>query len=63
MFKIIKKYFIEDYHRPTAKIIHFYAFFKKLFFYNNTDIFSEKSLLLKNPPESTIFYNFPSFNF
>ena len=57
MFKIIKKYFIEDYHRPTAKIIHFYVLFKKLFYNNKSDIFSEKSLLLKNPPESTIFYN------
>jgi len=57
MFEIIKKYLIEDYHRPTAKIIHFYAFFKKLFYNNKSNIFSEKSLLLKNPPESTIFYN------
>ena len=58
MFKQIKNYLLYNYHRPSAKIFHFYALLKKIFYNNKTDFFSERILLLKLPPESMIYYNF-----
>ena len=57
MLKLIKKFFFEDYHRPSAKILHFFVLCKKIFFNKRTNIFSEKIFLLKNPPQSMIYYN------
>lgn len=57
MLKFIKKFIFEDYHRPSAKILHFFVLFKKIFFNKKTNIFSERMLLLKNPPQSMIYYN------
>ena len=57
MLKFIKKILFENYHRPSAKILHFFIFFKKFLFNKNTNIFSERVLLLKSPPNSMIYYN------
>ena len=57
MLKFIKKILFENYHRPSAKILHFFIFFKKFLFNKNTNIFSERILLLKSPPNSMIYYN------
>ena len=51
------KILFENYHRPSAKILHFFIFFKKFLFNKNTNIFSERILLLKSPPNSMIYYN------
>ena len=58
MFRQIKNYLLYNYHRPSAKVFHFYALLKKIFYNNKTDFFSERILLLKLPPESMIYYNF-----
>jgi putative sugar O-methyltransferase len=57
MYKLIKQFFVESYHRPSAKILHFLILFKKFLFNKNTNIFSERILLLKNPPQSVVYYN------
>ena len=57
MIKIFKKWFLEDYHRPSAKILHFFVLLQKILFNKQTNIFSERILLLKNPPQSMIYYN------
>ncbi len=58
MFEKIKKILTENYHRPTAKLHHICTLFLKLLFNKKTNIFSEKVMLLKKPPNSTIYYNF-----
>ena len=58
MIKILKHIFFNSYHRPSAKLLHIYVFIKKLFFNNKTNIFSERMLLLKEPPSAVIYYNF-----
>ena len=58
MIKFVKYIFLNSYHRPSAKLLHFYVFIKKLLFNHRTNIFSEKMLLLKEPPSSVIYYNF-----
>ena len=46
-----------SYHRPTAKVEHFFTLFLKLFLNKKTFLFSEKMMLLKIPPVSTIYLN------
>lgn len=58
MIKILKHIFFNSYHRPSAKLLHIYVFIKKLFFNKKTNIFSERMLLLKEPPSAVIYYNF-----
>lgn len=58
MFNKIKYLLIDSYHRPSAKILHIFVFFKSLFFNYKTKIFSEKMFLLKSPPNSMIYLNF-----
>ena len=58
MFKKIKYFLLNSYHRPTAKILHIFVFFKSFFFNSKTNLFSEKMFLLKNPPDSIIYLNF-----
>ena len=57
MSKKIKDFLLYDYHRPTAKIYHFFVMIKKMFYNSKTNFFSERILLLKSPPESMIYYN------
>jgi len=57
MLKFFKKWFLEDYHRPSAKILHFFVLLRKILFNEKTNIFSERILLLKNPPQNMIYYN------
>ena len=57
MITKIKKFLFENYHRPSAKLEHLQVFIKKLFYNKKTVIFSERIMLEKNPPETTIFYN------
>ena len=56
MIKIFKNGF-KFYHRPSAKILHFFVLLQKILFNKQTNIFSERILLLKNPPQSMIYYN------
>ena len=56
MLKFIKKILFENYHRPRQKY-YIFLFFKKFLFNKNTNIFSERILLLKSPPNSMIYYN------
>ena len=58
MFSKIYHFLFKSYHRPSAKILHFLALFQSLFFNKKSKAISEKFMLLKNPPTSTIFYNF-----
>ena len=58
MLNKFKKFLLEDYHRPSAKLFHFYNLFLKLFYNKNTQIFSERAMLLKKPPQNMIFYNY-----
>ena len=55
--KKINYYFFKSYHRPSAIFLHFLVFFQSFFFNKKSKIISEKFMLLKNPPASTIFYN------
>jgi putative sugar O-methyltransferase len=57
MFKKLKNFLFYDYHRPSAKIYHFFVMIKKIFYNSKTSLFSERILLLKLPPESMIYYN------
>ena len=56
--KLITFYFINSYHRPSAKIQSLITFFHKFIYSKKTDIFSERSALLKKPPIPLEFYNF-----
>ncbi|MBD1172644.1 hypothetical protein IDG78_03810 [Pelagibacterales bacterium SAG-MED05] len=58
MLNKFKKFLLEDYHRPSSKLFHFYNLFLKLFYNKNTQIFSERAMLLKKPPQNMIFYNY-----
>ena len=58
MFSKIKYFLFDSYHRPTQKFLHIFVFFRSFFFNKKTNIFSERMFLLKNPPNSTIYYNF-----
>ena len=58
MLNKIKYLLFDSYHRPSAKILHIFVFFKSLFFNYKTKIFSEKMFLLKSPPNSMIYLNF-----
>tara|TARA_A100001015_G_scaffold292363_1_gene367629 strand:+ start:6622 stop:7944 length:1323 start_codon:yes stop_codon:yes gene_type:complete len=57
MIKKIKNFILYNYHRPSAKIYHFFVWFKKIFYNKKTNFFAERILLLKSPPESMIYYN------
>ena len=57
MIKKIKNFILYDYHRPSAKIYHFFVWFKKIFYNKKTNFFAERILLLKSPPENMIYYN------
>ncbi len=57
MIKKIKNFILYDYHRPSAKIYHFFVWFKKIFYNRKTNFFAERILLLKSPPENMIYYN------
>tara|TARA_B100000315_G_C14556947_1_gene578644 strand:- start:99 stop:1418 length:1320 start_codon:yes stop_codon:yes gene_type:complete len=57
MMKKLKKFLFEDYHRPSAKLVHAISLLKKLFYNSKTNIFSERVMLLKNPPQNLVFYN------
>lgn len=57
MINKIKNFILYDYHRPSAKIYHFFVWFKKIFYNKKTNFFAERILLLKSPPESMIYYN------
>lgn len=57
MFKKIKYFLFQSFHRPSATALHFYVLIKKIFYNKKTNLFSEKILLLKSPPESTVYYN------
>jgi len=57
MINKIKDYIKYSYHRPTAKIEHFLTLFFKLFLNKKTFLFSEKLMLLKFPPISTVYFN------
>jgi putative sugar O-methyltransferase len=50
-------YFKYSYHRPTAKLEHVFVLIFKLFLNKKTFLFSEKLLLLKFPPFSTVYLN------
>ena len=58
MMSKIYQFLFKSYHRPSAKILHFLALLQSLFFNKKSKAISEKFMLLKNPPSSTIFYNF-----
>lgn len=57
MLKKIIKFLFEDYHRPSAKLLHFKMIIKKIFYNKQTNLFSERSMLLKEPPKNLIYYN------
>jgi len=56
--KKVYYYLFRSYHRPSAKFLHLLVLLKSLLFNKKSKILSEKFMLLKNPPISTIFYNF-----
>ena len=57
MINKLKSYIKHSYHRPTAKIEHFFTLFFKLFLNKKTYLFSEKLILLKFPPISMVYFN------
>ena len=57
MYQIFKKFFYESYHRPSAKLLHLVTLIKKTTYNKKTNIFSERILLLKPPPENLVYYN------
>jgi len=57
MIKKVLKFIFEDYHRPTAKLHHIFMVFKKILFNKKTILFSERTMLLKNPPQSMVYLN------
>ena len=57
MLKKIKFFFTEYYHRPSAKLYSIFIFFKLIFYNSKTTIISEKTFLLKDPPNSMRYYN------
>ena len=56
--KNIKKYFFENYHRPTAKFQHFLSLIKKITLNSNSNYFAERVMLLKTPPKSMLYFNY-----
>ncbi|EEE40340.1 conserved hypothetical protein [Prochlorococcus marinus str. MIT 9202] len=50
-------YLFKSYHRPSAKIYSLKTFFTKYLYSKSSDIFSERSALLKKPPLALEFYN------
>ena len=57
MIDKLKNYIKHSYHRPAAKIEHFFTLFFKLFLNKKTFLFSEKLMLLKFPPISMVYFN------
>jgi len=58
MINFFLNFIKHSYHRPTAKLEHFFVLFLKIFFNKKTKLFSEKLFLLKLPPFSMIYFNF-----
>tara|TARA_A100000164_G_scaffold380933_1_gene430356 strand:+ start:2730 stop:4055 length:1326 start_codon:yes stop_codon:yes gene_type:complete len=58
ILKNIKKFLFENYHRPGAKIQHFFSLIKKITLNKKSDFFAERVMLLKTPPNSMQYYNF-----
>lgn len=58
MFKKLKYFFLDYYHRPSAKFYSFFVFFKKALYNKRTIIISEKTFLLKDPPKSMRYFNY-----
>ncbi len=58
MIEFIKNFLTKSYHRPTAKLLSVVVLIKSFFYSKKTNLFSERMMLLKDLPESSIYYNF-----
>jgi len=58
MINKILNYIKYSYHRPTAKIEHFFVLIFRFFLNKKTSLFSEKLMLLKFPPFSMVYFNY-----
>tara|TARA_B100000029_G_scaffold516273_1_gene628309 strand:+ start:989 stop:2302 length:1314 start_codon:yes stop_codon:yes gene_type:complete len=58
MIKFLINFLTKSYHRPTAKLLSVVILIKSFFYSKKTNIFSERMMLLKDLPESSIYYNF-----